>query len=257
MADKQRRASELAADHTAEAIAARLEDGGVRHPYLRDAILGAIDGCVTTFAVVAGVVGADLPVSAIVVLGMANLLADGFSMAASDFQGIRAERQVYERERWIEESHVVQIPEGEREEVRQIFARKGLAGDDLDQVVRIMTADRQRWVETMLDLEKGLLLHGPSPWRAALTTFVAFAVAGLAPLLIFLYDLVAPGQVASAFMWSALLTGVTFFAIGATKSLVVNQPWYLAGLETLAVGGTAAVIAFAVGLGLKQVGIAG
>jgi VIT1/CCC1 family predicted Fe2+/Mn2+ transporter len=154
--------AELAVSHTPAAVAARLA-AGPAHRYLRDAVLGAIDGGVTTFAVVAGVAGAALPSTVVVALGVANLLADGFSMAVSNYQGIRAERQVRERERGTEEHLVATVPDGEREEVRQLFAHRGLAGDDLDQVVRAVTSDRRLWAETMLELEKGLPAPGPSP----------------------------------------------------------------------------------------------
>ena len=235
----------LEADHSREAIAARL-DAGYQHSYIRDLVLGAIDGCVTTFAVVSGVAGAGLPTSVILVLGVANLLADGFSMAVSNFQGIRAEQQMRERARRTEERHVDRIPEGEREEIRQIFARKGVTGDDLEHLVRIVTSDRRLWIDTMLEQELGLSLVGPSAWKAGAATFVAFVVVGLVPLTIFLYELLA-SPVAYPYAWSAILTGGAFFAVGAAKGRFVERPWYLSGLETLAVGGMAALLAYVVG----------
>ena len=180
----------LEADHTREAIAARLA-AGYRHSYLRDLVLGAIDGCVTTFAVVSGVAGAGLPTSGILGLGMANRLADGFSMAVSNFQGIRAEQQMRERARRTEERQLDEVPEGEREEIRQIFARKRLVGDDLEQLVRIVTSDRRLWVDTMLEQELRLSLVGPAAWKTGAATFGAFIVVGLVPLFIFLYELLA------------------------------------------------------------------
>jgi VIT1/CCC1 family predicted Fe2+/Mn2+ transporter len=249
--DADQRAA-LAADHTPEAIAARLA-AGPDQSYLRDLVLGAIDGCVTTFAVVAGVAGAGLPAGVILVLGLANLLADGFSMAVSNFQGLKAERQVRQRARLSEERQIAEVPEGEREEIRQIFAARGLAGDDLDQLVRIVTSNPRLWVETMLDLELGLPPDGSSPWRAGLSTFAAFLAAGLVPLLVFILELFWPGRVDNPFLWSTLLTGAAFFVVGALKSYFVEQSWYLAGLETLTVGGAAAALAYSVGLLLKQV----
>lgn len=242
----------LEAEHTRPAIAARLAAGS-GHSYLRDCVLGTIDGCVTTFAVVSGVAGAGLPTGVVLVLGAANLRADGFSMAVSNFQGVRAEQQVRERARQVEEHHVSVVSEGEREEVRQIFAAKGLCGDDLEQMVRIVTANRHLWIDTMLEQELGLAPAGPSPWRAGGATFVAFVLVGLVPLLIFLYDLAAPGHVENAFLWSTALTGAAFFAIGAAKSRFVEQPWHVAGGETLVVGGVAAVLAYLVGHLLRQV----
>ncbi|MFT5327285.1 MAG: VIT1/CCC1 family predicted Fe2+/Mn2+ transporter, partial [Planctomycetaceae bacterium] len=116
------------------------------HSYLRDFVYGAIDGTVTTFAVVSGVAGADLDVSIVIILGTANLVGDGFSMAAGNFLGTRTEQQVLERTQQMEEHHIDRNPDGEREEIRQIFAAKGFSGSDLERVVEVITADRQLWV---------------------------------------------------------------------------------------------------------------
>ena len=93
----------------------------------------------TTFAVVAGVVGADLSTKALLVLGAANLFADGFSMAAANFSGTRAEIEEYEQVRLMEERHVDIAPEGEREEIRQIFQAKGFEGQALESAVDVIT----------------------------------------------------------------------------------------------------------------------
>jgi vacuolar iron transporter family protein len=136
-------------DHSPEAIRRRLA-GSPRQNYLRDWVYGGIDGAVTTFAVVAGVVGAGLSARTVLILGAANLLADGFSMAASNYSGTKTERDDKDRLRAVEERHIDMVPEGELEEVRQIFQAKGFQGSHLATVVEVITADRQRWVETML-----------------------------------------------------------------------------------------------------------
>src|SRR4029453_12653041 len=96
-------------EHTTEAIDARLS-AGPRHNYLRDWIYGGIDGSVTTFAVVTGVVGAQLSPIIIVLLGFANLLADGFSMAASNFLGTKAEHDDIQRLAAVEHRHIELAP---------------------------------------------------------------------------------------------------------------------------------------------------
>ena len=232
-------------EHTVEAIAERLS-AGPKHNYLRDWIYGGIDGSVTTFAVVTGVVGAHLSPAIIVIMGFANLFADGFSMAASNFLGTRAEHDDIRRLAAIEYRHIEIAPEGEREEVRQIFAARGFAGADLDRVVELITSDRDRWVRTMLTEEYGLPLEARSPWMAAITTFSAFALCGLVPLLPFLLG------VSSAFPISIFLTGVVFLLIGSIKSRWSTESWWRSGLSTLLVGSIAAALAYGMGVLLKH-----
>jgi VIT1/CCC1 family predicted Fe2+/Mn2+ transporter len=238
--------------HTADAVRRRL-GGERRASHVRDLVYGAIDGAVTTFAVVAGVEGANLSTTVVIILGVANLVADGFSMAVSNLLGTRAETQQRERARHQEERHIALVPDGEREEVRQLFAAKGFAGEDLERVVAIITADRERWVETMMREEYGYGAETVSPVRAATATFLAFVTVGALPLAVFAYDAVAPGEVEDAFVWSAAMTGLAFFAVGSLKARFVEQPWWRSGLETLAVGGAAATLAYLVGVALQGV----
>jgi VIT1/CCC1 family predicted Fe2+/Mn2+ transporter len=238
-------AEHLETTHTDEAIAARLAAAS-RHSYLGDFVLGAIDGAVTTFAVVAGVSGAQLPNHIAAILGLANLLADGFSMAVSNFLGVRAEAQVVDHVRKIEEKHIEKVPEGERAEIRQIFASKGFSGELLEEIVNVITHDRERWLDTMLKEEFGLQTDRPSPWRAGLATFAAFVLAGLVPLLPFIFsrDLPASGL----FGASGALTAITFFLVGAAKGRIVRRSVIWSGLETMAVGMIAAGLAYVVGV---------
>lgn len=237
--------------HTPEEIHNRLA-APREHSYLRDFVYGAIDGTVTTFAVVSGVAGAQLDSNIVIILGMANLIGDGFSMAAGNYLGTRTEQQVRDRTRQMEESHIDNFPEAEREEIRQIFAAKGFMGDDLERAVDVITSDRRQWIETMLTDEHGLTLTGPHPLKAALMTFAAFLAVGLIPLLPFVtqYCFELP---ATAYALSTVLTGIAFFAIGAVKSRFVAQHWSVAGLESLAIGGSAASLAYLVGVLLRNV----
>ena len=230
--------------HTLEAISERLA-AGPRHNYLRDVIYGGIDGAVTTFAVVAGVVGAELSPAVILIMGFANLAADGFSMAAGNFLGTRAEREDFERLEAVERRHIEIVPDGEREEVRQIYRSKGFEGEELEGVVKLITADRSRWVRTMLTEEYGLPAEVRSPWRAALATFVAFSLCGLVPLVPYFLG------ARDSFRLSTVLTCAVFFAIGSAKSRWSTASWWRSGLSTLAVGGLAAALAYVVGVLLR------
>ena len=221
-------------------IAERLEKGP-RASYLRDLVYGGIDGTVTTFAIMAGVVGADLSAGVVIVLGIANLLADGFSMAAANYSSTKTEIEEYEQVRRMEERHVDLAPEGEREEVRQIFRAKGFDGEALDSAVEVITEHRELWIDTMMTEEHGMPPVNRSPVRSALYTFLAFVLCGSVPILAYLFGLSHPLPIAT------VMTGATFFAIGSLRSRWSPTPWWRAGLETFAIGMAAAAVAFAVG----------
>ncbi|MEQ8767854.1 MAG: VIT1/CCC1 transporter family protein [Planctomycetota bacterium] len=244
--DDPKHQKQLAEAHSKEGIAERLASG-TQHSYLRDAIFGSIDGAVTTLAVVSGVAGAGFSDRVLIILGLANLVADGFSMAAGNYLGTKAEAELRDKARRIEHEHIDRFPDGEREEVRQIFARKGFEGADLENAVDVITSDLDRWVDTMIQDEWGLPLEGPKPWRAALTTYVAFGVAGALPLLAFLGNWIVPGMIESPFVWSAVLTGLCFFTVGVLKGRILGQASWRAGLETLLVGGVASGLAYGLG----------
>ena len=228
-------------EHSPDAIRKRLE-GGPTHNYLRDWIYGGIDGAVTTLAVVSGVAGAQLSKWIILALGFANLFADGFSMAASNYLGTKSEHDDWRRLEEIEHRHIDVAPEGEREEVRQIFERKGFEGHDLQRIVELVTANRDRWVQTMLTDEYGLPHSVRSPWIAAFSTFAAFVVCGLAPLVPYLFE------TPYSFSISIAVTAVVFVVIGSIKSRWSTSSWWHSGLTTLAIGAIAAVVAYVVGV---------
>jgi vacuolar iron transporter family protein len=230
--------------HAREAIRARLARGPHSN-YLRDWIYGGIDGAVTTFAIVAGVAGAELSTTVVLVLGFANLLADGLAMAASNYSGTKAERDDYDRVLGIEQKHIALVPEGEREEIRQIFAGKGFSGDDLERIVAVITADPTLWAKTMATEEYGLSPTPRSPALAALSTFAAFIVCGFVPLVTYL----SAGGLVSCIV----AAGATFVSVGAIKSRWSPATWWRSGLETLLIGMSAAAVAFAVGFGMKEI----
>ena len=227
-------------DHSADSIRRRLA-AGPSLSYLRDWVYGGIDGAITTFAIVAGAVGAGFSDRVALILGIANVVADGFSMAAANYSGTKAESDDYHRLRAVEERHIRQAPEGELEEVRQIFAGKGFEGEDLQRVVQVITADRQRWIDTMMVEEYGLPLNPRDPRRAATSTFIAFLLCGLVPLIPILLDFPSP------FITAIGLTAVVFFAIGSAKGRWSTVAWWRSGLETLGIGLGAAALAYGIG----------
>lgn len=163
--------------------------------YIGDIVYGANDGIVTTFAVVAAAAGADVSTSIILILGIANLTADGFSMGASKYLSLKSEQSV---------------------------ERAGTSG---------------------LPAAAYAAQAGRSPLNDGFATFISFVIVGSLPLVPFLI----PSAAGDAFMISAIATGITFFVVGAARSLVINKNPLTAGLEMLVVGGAASAIAYVLG----------
>jgi VIT1/CCC1 family predicted Fe2+/Mn2+ transporter len=217
---------------------------------LEDFVYGATDGAVTTFAVVAGVVGASLSPSIVLILGFANLLADGFSMAVGNYLATKAQREYIEKARKREEWEIDNLVEQEKQEIRDIYTKKGFKAELLDEIVRVITSRRRVWVDTMMREELGLIEDSRRPRDTAVTTFAAFNAVGLIPLLPFVAMFVIGSSVVSAadaFTYSVIFTAAAFFLIGSVKGRVVQKPLLRSGLNTLGVGGIAAAVAFAVG----------
>lgn len=146
----------------------------------------------------------------------------------------------------IERHHIEQEPEGERTEIREIFRRKGLDGDELEAVVKRITSERDLWVQTMVTEEYGLPPAIRSPWLAAIGTFTAFALCGAVPLLPYVLG------VAQSFALAAILTAAVFLAIAAARGQWVGRNRWRAAAETLGVGSIAAGLAYAAGLVLTR-----
>jgi VIT1/CCC1 family predicted Fe2+/Mn2+ transporter len=230
------------------------EHGGAGSQYLGDLVYGGLDGIITTFAVVSGVAGANLGTGVILILGMANLLADGFSMATGAYLSTKSEQEYYDKERQREAWEVDHFPDGERAELRELYRRRGYSEEDAGQLVSILTQDKERWVDAMMIDELGLMKDDGNPLFNALATLIAFIVAGAVPLLIYLAGLVVPVPPEVAFPISLVLSGLALFGLGVARVLVTHQRPLRSGMEMLLVGGLAAVVAYAVGALLKGLG---
>lgn len=234
--------------HKPEEIRARLAKGP-ETSYLREWVYGGIDGVVTTFAIVAGVSGASLSPAVVLILGLANLIGDGFSMAAGAYSSARTEVDNYERLQEVEKKHIKTDPEGEREEVRQIFSAKGFGGEELEKIVGIVAANKKIWVDIMMQEEYGLAGLRKTPMKTGLHTFGAFVLCGSMPLLPFVFN------VPHAFGLALVLSSLTFFAIGSFKSRWSVYSWFRQGFQTMSIGLMAAGLAYVIGYGLKGLGL--
>ena len=171
--------------------------------YLGEFVYGAIDGTVTTFAVVAGAAGAGLGSTVIVILGFANLIADGFSMGASSYLSAKSKRDLKIKKR----------------------------------------------TEAGMEHEPHDHDHGESPLKDGLITFASFVIVGFVPFMLYVADSMFSLNIGSSklFLWSSILTGLTFLAIGLLKAHVTRTKPFRAASETFALGAIAAVLAYALG----------
>ncbi|MFY0687524.1 MAG: VIT1/CCC1 transporter family protein [Cyclobacteriaceae bacterium] len=214
-------------------------------------VYGGIDGSVTTFAVVAGAAGAHLDSSVVIILGCANLIADGFAMSVGSYLSAKSDIEQYQKHRKLEYWEVDNLPDTERQEVRDIYAAKGFEGDLLDKIVEKITSNKDRWVDVMMKEELEMLPSDTSPLKTGWITFVSFIVLGLVPLAVYLIDHMSALHI-DLFFASSTLTGLCFAGIGLLKSLV-NQTSKLRSItETLLLGGAAATLSYYVGNYLEQ-----
>ena len=215
-------------------------------PYLGEFVYGGMDGCVTTFAVVAGAVGAGLDSSIIIILGFANLLADGFAMSVGAYLSTKTEKDNFDKYRAQTAKNMEIVHEREKEEIQKIYSEKGFEGTLLNQVVEVITKDQERWID--VKMKEGLQMIRPmkSPILIGGITYISFILIGLIPLLVFVIDYLKPLN-QNLFVTSSILTGGGFLLVGWLKAYV-NQTRILKGMaETVGLGAIAATVAYFVG----------
>ena len=152
--------------------------------YIGDLVYGANDGIITTFAVISGAAGAALAPGVIIILGLANLMADGISMGLSNYLSLRSRIDFQKQERDREEMEVEKFPKDEKKEVKEILAKWGVPEGRIEETVASITADKKRWVDIMMVEELGIVESNIKfPGRHGMITSAAFVVAGALPLI--------------------------------------------------------------------------
>lgn len=219
---------------------AHVPGGGI----IRQLVFGANDGLVAAFAVVSGIHGAGATPQLVFMAGMAELLGGTISMGLGAYLSAKSEREYVEGERRREDYEIDHFPEREREEIREIYESKGFTGETLEAIVTHVTADRRRWLETMLREELGLSPEaGQQAPREGVATGMAFACGAAIPTLPHSLGL-APEL---AFFLSIVLTLFALFGVGAGKTRVTGLRWWRSGLESAGIGALAAGATFLVG----------
>ncbi len=213
-------------------------------------VYGGLDGIVTTFAVVAGVAGADLVTGVVFILGVANLIADGISMAFGDYLSTKAENEYIEAERNRKTLEYDKAPSGEKKDMVDVYMEKGVPESEAKTVVDILSKYEKPWVDIIMVEQLGLIENDESPVKNALVTFGSFVIFGSIPVIVYIAARFIPFFALHTFTVAAVCTGITLFMLGALKVFFTRQRWYYAGLEMLFLGGLAALSAYIVGVWL-------
>jgi VIT1/CCC1 family predicted Fe2+/Mn2+ transporter len=209
--------------------------------WLRAAVFGAMDGLVTNTALVAGVGGGGAPPRAIVLAGVASLVAGAISMALGEYTSVKTQNEQLDLEVEKERAELQRNPEGELAELVEMLRVRGVEASLAREVAAQLSADPETALRLHIVAELGLSPEDkPSPRVAAVTSFLTFGFGALLPLLPYLFGV--------SVLWPALLCGgVGLFVAGALTSRFTPRPWWYAGLRQLMFGAAAAGITYAVG----------
>ncbi len=219
--------------------------------YLGEFVYGGIDGSVTTFAVVAGSVGAGLSSGVILILGFANLLADGFAMSVGAYLSSKSVRDNYFKHLRMQYEAIESQPHAKKEQVRKVYAAKGFHGELLEQVVETLVSDKDCWAQVMMKEEMGMTEEQKSPFWIGATTYLAFTLVGLIPLVLYVYDYLFHFD-GNIFFMACLFTSLGFIFIGMLKTYVTETNPLKGIAETLALGSTAAGLSYLLGFVLEK-----
>jgi VIT1/CCC1 family predicted Fe2+/Mn2+ transporter len=233
-----------------EAVSPGVPDIGHEHPdvtggWLRPAVFGAMDGLVSNVALIAGMAGGTRHLgdtSAVVLAGIAGLVGGAFSMATGEYVSVASQSESAEREIARERAEILRNPAGETAELAQMYVDKGLEPRLAAEVARQIHVDVENAVTVHAREELGVDPGDlPSPRLAAASSFAAFAVGALIPLLPYLLG-------ASTLLPAAVLTLVALFACGAVVSQVTVRPWWYGGARQVLMGAGSASVTYTVGL---------
>ena len=220
---------------------------------LKPIIFGGLDGILTSFAIVAGAAGGRLSPQVVLILGVSNIFADALSMGVGEFLSSKAENEWILSERSREEWELDNYPQGEIQEMIEIYESKGVSKKDAEMVITTLAKYKSFFVDLMMAQELQLQVpdgdHVQESVREGFVMFCSFAFFGALPLLGYV---IIPARFPhmneeALFRCACVVTGCVLFLLGSVKSFFSNQQWYRAGAETLLLGGCCATVAFTLG----------
>ncbi len=211
---------------------------------LRAAVLGANDGLVSNLSLVMGVAGAELNNSAILVTGLAGLLAGAISMALGEWLSVQSSRELYKHQIGIEQAEIAAAPEEEAEELALIYEARGIPREDAQRMAKHILQDSDSALETLAreELSVDPAELGGSAWVAAFTSFFLFAMGAILPVISFTFL-----RGTTAIVTSMVLSAVGLFVIGSAITLFTGRNVLFSGARQVIFGLVAAGVTFAIG----------
>ncbi|MCS6949695.1 MAG: VIT1/CCC1 transporter family protein [bacterium] len=236
------------AEHPVERILRR-EPWHVRGgSWIGDAIYGINDGLGAVFGIVSGMAGYSAGSveghQTVLIAGLVGTLASALSMGSSAFLAAKSEREVYEAELARERRELQENPEEEIEEMSLFYQLKGFSPEEAEAMARRLAEQPDQMLRLKAHEELGLSEGSfPNPWISLFSAMVSTAIGGLIPVLPFLF---ARGW--TAVFWSAFVSVLAHFAVGAAKSLVTTRKWWVSGLEMTAIAFVVGVLTYLIGV---------
>ncbi len=209
--------------------------------WLRPAVFGAMDGLVSNFALMTGVVGGAASSSVVIITGLAGLAAGACSMAAGEYTSVASQRELVQAELEIERRELARNPQDELAELTNLYISRGVQPELAREVAIQLSADPEQALEIHAREELGIDPHDlPSPLVAAVSSFGCFALGALLPLLPYLLG-------ATSLLPALVLAVLGLFLCGAVVARVTARSWWFSGLRQLVLGGAAAGVTYLLG----------
>ncbi|MBS3099591.1 VIT1/CCC1 transporter family protein [Candidatus Pacearchaeota archaeon] len=208
----------------------------------KEFILGGQDGLVNVLGVILGIAIATSDSKLVIIAGLAAAFAESFSMAAVAYTSAKTEEDYYNSQKKQEEYEVKTIPKKEKEEIYDIFYKKGFRGKLLNDIVKHVTSNKKVWIDIMMADELGLSNEFINPVKSAIVVGLAAILGSFIPLTAFFFM-----PINSAIIWSLIISAIALFITGAVEGKITIGKWFKRGIQLAVIGMVAAGIGFLIG----------
>ncbi len=225
--------------HKRKEILKRSKKGG---SLFKDFILGGQDGLVNVLGLILGLSIATNNIKTVIIAALAAMFAESISMGAVAYTSSKAEADYYQSQRNKEKQEIINVPLLEKEEVYDIYHKKGFRGKLLDDIVKKVVSDKKMWLDIMMKEEIGVSEESTHPFKSAFVVFLAAIIGSMIPLIpFFMFPIFTAATI------SLIVSAIALFVTGAIEARLTVGNWIKKGLELMTIGLLAAFIGFIVG----------